>query len=166
MLVGFFLRYDRKFRDHPYPIISSAIFLQAIYYSLHYVNYQLCNSFCVRLLCNTITFSQALFNDGPIGAFRTLSEGGYECSASFEYEVFMGLHYMQNIFEVVSTYGCITLNSVLFIDLYLTLRNPFFPRKNRVIFYYLFTFVMMLITLGICYYSNYWNELSIKLYCR
>jgi hypothetical protein len=29
------------------------------------------------------------------------------------------------------------INCLIFVDLYLTLRNPFFPRKRRMVFYYL-----------------------------
>ena len=33
-----------------------------------------------------------------------------------------------------------TLNTSIFVDLYLTLKNPFYPRENRIKYYHLFTF--------------------------
>ena len=53
----------------------------------------------------------------------------------------------------MSTYGCVTLNCILFIDLYLTLSNPFYPRKKRVIYYYLFTFVVVVLIFYTTTYS-------------
>ena len=41
----------------------------------------------------------------------------------------------------------LSLNSMLFIDLYLTLRNPFKPRESRVKWYFIFTTLMGLITI-------------------
>ena len=65
---------------------------------------------------------------------------------------------------IVSTYLYIVANSIVFVDLYLTLRNPFYPRKKRVIRYKIFLLLIMGITLGLQLWSILKNQTSINLY--
>ena len=51
----------------------------------------------------------------------------------------------------------IACNSILFFDMYLTLKNPFYPRKKRVLYYYIFLTVVLLASLTNIIYSIYSN---------
>ena len=52
-----------------------------------------------------------------------------------------------------STYLCLTANSIAFLDLYLSLKNPFYPRSKRQPMYLSMLAVIMLITSILLYHS-------------
>ena len=63
----------------------------------------------------------------------------------------------------MSTYLQISCNSLIFLDLYFTLRNPFYPRAKRVSVYYIFlAFVVVFTILNIAILNLYGaNEIKL-----
>jgi hypothetical protein len=48
-----------------------------------------------------------------------------------KYKIFETVYYSWKLLTTVSAYLTLAANSLVFIDLYLTIRNPFYPRKKR-----------------------------------
>ena len=59
-----------------------------------------------------------------------------------------------------------SLDLIIFLDLYLTLRNPFYPRKKRIISYHFFNLLVMLIVIFVTIYSLTEQGVSIETYKR
>lgn len=48
-----------------------------------------------------------------------------------KYKIFETVYYSWKLLTTISAYMTLASNSLVFIDLYLTIRNPFYPRKKR-----------------------------------
>jgi hypothetical protein len=68
------------------------------------------------------------------------------------------------VMVIVLTYLHLCANSILFIDLYLTLKNPFYPRHKRVIKYKIFLFTVFFCSMFNILWSIFRNRTSINLY--
>jgi len=65
---------------------------------------------------------------------------------------------------IVSTYMAITANAIVFVDLYLSLTNPFFPRTKRMLSYYILMGLVTIWTITILINSISDNGTNINLY--
>ena len=88
----------------------------------------------------------------------------YTSDEIFKYRMLEYLNKSYKLITIMATNGCFALNAVVFVDLYLTLNNPFYPRNKRVIYYYLFTFVVMMVVLVTTIYSFRTDGVYPKIY--
>ena len=60
-----------------------------------------------------------------------------------KYFVFRMLIRIWNTISVLSIFLSLIMSSVVFLDLYFTLKNPFYPREKRNPYFILFTLILM-----------------------
>ena len=65
---------------------------------------------------------------------------------------------------MISTYMHLAANSIIFMDLYLTLKNPFYPREKRVAKYNIFLMVVFLFSAINIIYSIVAEGTNLNLY--
>ena len=82
----------------------------------------------------------------------------------WKYKIFKQFIISWKVMVITLTYLHLGANSIIFIDLYLTLRNPFYPRKKRVWKYRLFLSNIFVFCLFIMLQSIFSYKTSINLY--
>ena len=125
-IIGFFFLLNKKFKKHPYSLFAYACLLQSVYFFCHYSNFLIC------LLNLSLSLEWSKFNFNP----------DYE-DIFFSFKTLL---IMWKTICISMTYMQLTANSIIFIDLYLTLKNPFYPRKKRMLAYNLILIVVMIIS--------------------
>ena len=58
----------------------------------------------------------------------------------------------------------IVTNGLIYIDLYLTLKNPFYPRSKRAIKYYFILLFVFLMSSSVSYYTYTSKTITLKIY--
>ena len=112
--LGFYILNNPKLQMHPYPLISWIM---------------ITNSFLFHAYTQPISVHRAFCNEAVFWNFGFFKS---ECMKGTIYRliVALGIHPGLPI-----TLLNLTLNTLLFHDLYSTLRNPFKPRESRIIWY-------------------------------
>ena len=110
LVLGFFVGFKRDLKHHPYPIIATACLTQAsFFYTVKMNMYVLCNNFLFEL------FSL------PFERLNILSR-----DSSFNI-----LHNMSLMLSFLPHFMAYSVNAILLIDIYLMIKNPFYPRGKR-----------------------------------
>ena len=68
------------------------------------------------------------------------------------------------VLTIITTYMHLAANSIIFIDLYLTLKNPFYPREKRVAKYNIFILVVFIFSAINIIYSIVTAGTNLNLY--
>jgi hypothetical protein len=96
----------------------------------------------------------------------------WESYASFENDFTSKSSYLYFRFQLItwkdttmiSTYMHLAANSIIFMDLYLTLKNPFYPREKRVTKYNIFLMVVFFFSAINIIYSIETSGTNLNLY--
>ena len=123
-LVGFFILLHKKFQKHPYQLIGWACVYNAIGFFLRYSNFLVCFLDLPWLFQLSIDPYYYLVNgtSHPIMIWNK----------------FQSIYISWKVVSYISIYLNLAANSLIFIDLYLTIRNPFYARQRRAKWYTLF----------------------------
>ena len=81
-----------------------------------------------------------------------------------KYLIFKQFIISWKVMVITFTYLHLGANSVIFIDLYLTLKNPFYPRKKRVWKYRIFLLMILVFALINMLKSIFTYQTSLNLY--
>ena len=126
MFIGFFLLLNKRFSKHPYPLIAAAMLLNAAYFCALYSNFLICKFHMYKY---SIQIIPKLWNDRYFVDFD---------------EIFQHMVVSWKLITIVTSVLDITINSLIFLDLDLTITNPFYPRSKRVKYYIAIVFFVLL----------------------
>lgn len=112
MFVGFFILLNKKFQKHPYSLIGWACICNAIGFFLRYSNFLVCFFDLPWLFQLSVDPYYYLVN-GTVHPIMIWNK-------------FQSIYISWKIVSYISIYLNLAANSLIFIDLYLTIRNPFY----------------------------------------
>ena len=150
MFVGFFLLVNKKFKGvHPYGLYAGACLSQALVHFNAY-NFKItCDMMPKMLLWSTGLIPTILdrigTSDGFLSWFNFEEWIQVNTSTKMQFRASNVLLYDWSGLKVMFLNINIILNSLVFVDLFLTIRNPFYPRKRRMTTY-LFVVLSVVIT--------------------
>ena len=123
LTVGLIFIYNRKFKKHPYPLLGYTCLAEAfVYCTMHTKAFS-----CVIKIWEV--FDLTVSNFDPY----------FEAATKIP---FFGLNAGITIFALNLS---VTLNALVYLDLYLTLKNPFYERKARIKWYWLTVTIMLML---------------------
>ena len=134
--MGFFFLLNPKFKKHPYPLFAYATLFQSIYFLIYQSVNLICPLDMPWFASKWITLPQDMIKLGPLKGLGLWIDTP-EVDVDQKYRIFILLFAVWRSLIVTSTFLYMTGNSIIFIDLYLTLRHPFYPRGKRNKFYIL-----------------------------
>jgi hypothetical protein len=135
VVTGLFIITRKRFRVHPYPFIGIACLTESLFYQMN--SYY--NTICTLKFPVVFAFTSNL----PL---IITGEMTFEEAISPK-ELFDSLALLNTMEKYLFTFGIIAnlvFNSIILIDLYLTLQRPFKQREDRAKWYYLFAFFILL----------------------
>lgn len=133
-----YLAASTKFKNHPYPLIAITSAIESFYYFTVFMP----NRICQLNMAYLFTWSKA------VASWRPWSEA---TSPEQNYKSLLFLQSVQLFINDLSMYLNLYFNSVIFIDLFMTLRNPFYAATTRIKMFFLFAVlqaVAIIITFG------------------
>ena len=164
---GFYLILNKNFRHHPYPMIGTACLFQAAYFFSYFDIFVVCKSNLIEYHAYNIGIWTSIKESGPYGVIEWLNYSSW-MAANFtpeiKYLIFKQFIISWKVMVITFTYLHLGANSVIFIDLYLTLRNPFYPRKKRVWKYRIFLLMILIFALINMLKSIFTYQTSLNLY--
>lgn len=145
MFMGLYLLLGTNFKKHPYPLLAWAcIFESALFFNwsqkLAVIQFKLHKILAVSLY------------GGDLSDFRIT----YECLKKL-------ILCWKVLFATLLQLNIVT-NGLIYIDLYLTLKNPFYPRSRRAKKYYIIMLSVFLVSSSISYYTYTNNTFTLKVY--
>lgn len=129
MFVGFFMMSRPKFRQHPYKIMYWACLMEAMWYFVTSMALLECNQPTLTLGGWQLALTEKVF-----GYYNLVEEDNSSLS-QFTYFFRLVALWSTCIFAF-AIMSSIYLNTILFADLYLSIKNPFVARGSRVKYYY------------------------------
>lgn len=138
LVLSMYLIISNKFKRHPYPLIAITSAVESFYYCTLYLPNRICELNLARLF----TYTKA--------AAKWDVEWSVSTSAKEEYRSLLFLKGVQLFIDDLSLYLNLFFNTVIFIDLLMTLRNPFYPGTMRILIFYLFA-VLQVIAIAITF---------------
>ena len=118
----------------------------------------------VSKIANTWSLIPDLFTKGFQGTWDSWWGDNLLPDYEDKFNWFRRLLISWKVTTILSTYLGIVVNSIIFIDLFLTLNNPFFPRKKRMIKYRLIVMTVVLAISVTLTYSIINDGTSVNLY--
>jgi uncharacterized membrane protein len=91
----------------------------------------------------TLGVPYSLYNGGFSDLYDHILNGRQFFNEEVHYDFYVAMIVLQRLSITVSVYLGMIMNSMIFIDLYLTLRNPFYPRKRRNFYYLAIGFLLI-----------------------
>lgn len=134
MALAFFLLLNKRFRKHPYKLVAATLFVGAALYQ----------AFAAQSVWCKIDIAKVM----RLQLFMPAS--------GFYSQMYWINRFLKNWWRVqVLTFQVanVLINGALFLDLYLIMRNPFYPRSSRERKYYIFIIVYSCIHMGITAYQ-------------
>ena len=167
-VAGFYLLLNKKFKKHPYPMIGMACLFQAAYFFSYFDIFSICEYGLIEGLGYNLGLWKMMSSQGIIEGFSAWSNYGKWKEEYFtpedSYRIFVNYIISWKVKVITLTYLHLCSNSILFIDLFLTLKNPFYPRQKRVIKYKIFLFIVFIFSVSNIWISIRNNNTSINLY--
>ena len=120
--------FNKKFRNqHPYPFIALACLFESMFYQINSYYDFLCLANFPTLLAITRWIPRIL--SGNISYEDSISPNMVYHSLTIDM-------IMEKYLYVLAIIMSLVINSILLIDLYLSLTNPFYPTSKRIKWYY------------------------------
>ena len=158
MIVGGFLLFHHKFKKHPYPLLAWTCIIQSFYYFSKYVIITDCFYDKYTTLAKTLGLIASLMDHGIIKTAQLISGSSYEwiqyypeyyiASVQWAFIAFWHFQYDSNVLNV-------SMNTLIFLDLYWTIQDPFMPTRFRTRYYGLGLFLVILIQILIM--TSFWT---------
>jgi len=114
LIAGMFIMFNKKFNKHPYPLIATACLLNSMYFSARFSNVMMCKYQTFNYLKSSMDFLSDI-------------TGGLLPKVSL-IKLYTVMQLTYKVMTLESSYLTITVNSFIFLDLWLTIKNPFQPR--------------------------------------
>lgn len=147
MAVGFYLMRSKHFRKHPYPLLA----LACIFESGFTFNWSQKYAIVVFKLHKIFLLSQWQ-NAGDLSNYE-------EIYASLK----LLLISWKVCFATLLIMNIVT-NGLIYIDLYLTLKNPFYPRARRAKKYFMILFCVFISSISVAIFAYKNNTISLNVY--
>ena len=139
-LVGFYMMLGTKFQQHPYPLIGFACLVHGGYYFSQVQFLTVCYFNVFNRVEYRRGFFDSMYTSGLLQAVQLMygpNKKKFISNPNSRYRVYIEVLNSWTITKQSLMMLQVFINCLIFVDLYLTLRNPFFPRKRRMFFYYL-----------------------------
>jgi hypothetical protein len=141
-------------------MIAKACLFQAIYFGSYYANMGVSELDLNKLLAYSI--STLTTNPAEIKWYSEFMV--QDLNPKLSYSAFKLQIFCHKVLVIASTYLQFAANSVILVDLYLTLKNPFYPRNKRVPVYNIFLLLVFIFILTNIIYAFIYDEISLNLY--
>lgn len=162
MFVGAFLLLNRNFGKHPYPLLAWTCIIQSFYYFSKYVIITDCFFDKYTALSKTLGLFSALYEHGFVQGIELILGSSYTwirnypeeyiTSVRWAFFAFWHFQYDSNIMDVA-------MNTLIFLDLYWTIQDPFQPTRFRTRYYLVGLLLLLCIQMIIMNY--FWTFQSV-----
>lgn len=149
LVVGLYLLSGKKFKLHPYPLMGLACICQGLEMTM----FDDVNDMCEFHIPLIFVWTRSIFQWSSVEDFKQWITLNNYIDVTLKWQQAYNLEdVMRLTHSITFTYASTLnnlINSLLFMDLFLTIRNPFYQRSKRIPLYCIFIFIVEAILTGL-----------------